>query len=464
MTTAAAPVILAPDAVVYRRVAWRIIPFLFVAYIIAFLDRVNVGYAKLQMAADLKFSDEMYGLGAGMFFIGYFFFEVPSNLILERVGARVWIARILILWGIFSASFMYVEPISRLLNIETATGFYLLRFLLGMGEAGFFPGIILYLTYWFPSEYRVRMTATFMSAVPLTGIFGGPVSTWIMKHLAGTGGLAGWQWLFLLEGIPAVIWGLATLFYLDDGPKTARWLGQRDRELVLENLARDQAAKDATAGHHGFIASLSDYRIWVLSVIYFCFALGVYSVTLWLPQSLKDTGISDLVTIGFLSAIPYAVAGVGMLANGKHSDATMERRWHVASPAILAAIGLIIGANSVGSLPLVLIGFSLALGACLSGVSAFWSLPTAFLSGTAAAGGIALINSFGNLGGFFGPYLIGWTKSHLGSSAVGLYVVAAFLFGAGALIVGVFKKPQATTAADEHFTREIPASPPDTSA
>ena len=379
-----------------------------------------------------------------MFFIGYFIFEVPSNLILERLGARVWIARILILWGFISASFMYIEPMSRFLNIETSTGFYLLRFLLGIGEAGFFPGIILYLTYWFPSEYRVRMTATFMSAVPLTGILGGPVSTWIMKHFAGSGGLAGWQWLFLIEGIPAVIWGLATLVYLDDGPKTARWLGERDREVVLQNLARDQAAKDTT-GHHGFVASLRDYRIWVLSFIYFCFALGVYSVTLWLPQSLKDTGVKDLVTIGFLSSIPYAVAGVAMLANGKHSDATMERRWHVASPAILAAIGLIVGANTVGSLPLVLIGFSLALAACLSGVSAFWSLPTAFLSGTAAAGGIALINSFGNLGGFFGPYLIGWSKNHLGSSAFGLYVVAGFLFVAGALIVGVFKKQSAAS-------------------
>jgi len=434
----------AEDEALFSKVSWHLMPLLIICYIIAFLDRVNVGYAKLQMAGDLRFSDEVYGLGAGMFFIGYFIFEVPSNLILERLGARVWIARILILWGFISASFMYIEPMSRFLNIETSTGFYLLRFLLGIGEAGFFPGIILYLTYWFPSEYRVRMTATFMSAVPLTGILGGPVSTWIMKHFAGSGGLAGWQWLFLIEGIPAVIWGLATLVYLDDGPKTARWLGERDREVVLQNLARDQAAKDTT-GHHGFVASLRDYRIWVLSFIYFCFALGVYSVTLWLPQSLKDTGVKDLVTIGFLSSIPYAVAGVAMLANGKHSDATMERRWHVASPAILAAIGLIVGANTVGSLPLVLIGFSLALAACLSGVSAFWSLPTAFLSGTAAAGGIALINSFGNLGGFFGPYLIGWSKNHLGSSAFGLYVVAGFLFVAGALIVGVFKKQSAAS-------------------
>jgi sugar phosphate permease len=445
MTTATAPAPAATDtdAAVYRRVAWRIIPFLFVCYIVAFLDRVNVGYAKLQMAADLKFSDEIYGLGAGMFFIGYFFFEVPSNLILERVGARVWIARILILWGVISASFMYVEPMSRALGIQTATGFYLLRFLLGMGEAGYFPGINLYLTKWFPSAYRNRMTATFMSAVPLTGVLGGPTSTWIMKTFAGTHGLAGWQWLFLLEGLPAVIIGCATLIYLDDGPKTAKWLSQPDRELVLTNLVRDHAAKESVAGHHGFLPSLRDYRVWVLTLVYFCFALGVYSVTLWLPQSLRDAGVKDIVTIGFLSAIPYAIAGVAMLANGKHSDATMERRWHVATPAILAGIGLALGANSAGSLAIVLVAFSLALGALLSGVSAFWSLPTAFLSGTAAAGGIALINSFGNLGGFFGPYLIGWSKDHLGSQAVGLYVVAAFLIGAAALIVGVFKKAQA---------------------
>ena len=444
MTTADAAAPTAPDlgSVLYRKLAWRLIPFLFVAYIVAFLDRVNVGYAKLQMAADLQFSDEVYGLGAGMFFIGYFFFEVPSNLILERVGARVWIARILILWGVISASFMYLEPISRYLNIETATGFYALRFLLGMGEAGFFPGIILYLTYWFPSEYRVRMTATFMSAVPLTGVIGGPLSTWIMKSMAGMGGFAGWQWLFLLEGVPAVIWGFATLAYLDDGPRTARWLSEADRDLVLKNLAHDQATKDGVGGHHGFAASLRDYRIWALSFVYFTFALGVYSVTLWLPQSLRDTGVKDLVTIGFLSAIPYAVAGVSMLANGKHSDATMERRWHVAGPTLIAAIGLALAANSAGSLVIVIIAFSMALGAALSAVSTFWSLPTAFLSGTAAAGGIALINSIGNLGGFCGPYIIGWSKDHLGSPAMGLYIVAAFLVGAAAVIVGVFKKSQ----------------------
>ena len=286
-----------------------------------------------------------------------------------------------------------------------------------------------------------------MSAVPLTGIFGGPVSTWIMKTFDGAHGLAGWQWLFLLEGVPAVIIGFATLIYLDNGPKSAKWLSAADRDIVLDNLARDEAAKESMSGHRGFLPSLRDYRVWVLSMIYFCFALGVYSVTLWLPQSLKDTGVKDLVTIGFLSSIPYAVAGVAMLANGKHSDVTMERRWHVAMPAIFAGLGLVIGANAAGSLTFVLIGFSIALGALLSGVSAFWSLPTAFLSGTAAAGGIALINSFGNLGGFVGPYIIGLSKQYLGSQAVGLYVVAGFLIGAAALIVGVFKRDIGASAA-----------------
>lgn len=429
------------ETATYRKIAWRLVPYVFLLYVIAFLDRVNVSYAKLQMSADLGFSESVYGFGAGLFFVGYFFLEIPSNLILHRVGARIWIARILIIWGLISASFMYVEPISRFFHVDTATGFYALRFLLGLGEAGFFPGIILYLTYWFPAQRRARMVATFMTAIPISGVIGGPMSGWIMKSLAGAGGLAGWQWLFLLEGLPAVVFGFVTIWYLDNGPKSVPWLTSEEHDLVVEQLEQERKQKDAVGGHGAFLASIKDYRVWVLALIYFSNVIAFYGVSMFLPQLIKEMGVTDVFHNGLISAIPWAVAAVAMVLNGRHSDRTLERRWHVAVPGFAAGVGLAVAAY-IGTSSIVVAMAALAVttagSLCIPPV--FWSLTTSFLSGTAAAGSIALINSFGALGGMPGPWLVGVVKDMTGSPANALYVLSGFFVLCGVLTVTVFKR------------------------
>ena len=415
----------------YRRIAWRLVPFLFVLYVIAFLDRVNVSYAKLQMSADLGFSETVYGFCAGLFFVGYFFLEIPSNLILNRVGARLWIARILIIWGLISSSFMFVE---------TPMQFYVMRFLLGVGEAGFFPGIILYLTFWFPAHRRARMTATFMTAIAISGVIGGPLSGWIMKSLAGVHDLHGWQWLFLLEGLPAVIFGVITALYLDNGPASARWLTDRQKTLVAGQIAAEVEAKTAGGGHARFVDSVRDTRVWVLALIYFSNVIAFYGVSFFLPQLIKEMGVTDVLHNGLISAIPWAVAAVAMVLNARHSDRMMERRWHVATPAILAGCGLMVAAY-VGSSPAIIAMMALTVATagslCVSPV--FWSLTTTFLSGSAAAGSIGLINSFGALGGMPGPWLVGFVKDATGSPANALYILACFFFLCAALVLVVFR-------------------------
>ena len=415
----------------YRKVTWRLIPFLFLLYIVAFLDRVNVGYAKLQMSSDLQLSEATYGLGAGLFFIGYFLFEVPSNLILERVGARIWIARILIVWGVISTAFMFVH---------TPTHFYVLRFLLGVGEAGFFPGVILFLTYWFPVAFRARMVAMFMTAIAVAGVIGGPLSGWVMRDMAGLWGLAGWQWVFLLEGVPAIILGFVTLGYLQDGPHKAKWLSQDQRQLVLIRLDEDRLRALETSGHRHLLKSLQDYNLWVLVLIVFCINLGLYGVNFFLPQLLKDMGVKDLLWNGIVSAIPFGIAAIAMVLNGRHSDKTMERRWHTALPAVVAGIGLVIAATAgTGHTALAIFGLTLATTGMLCSVSAFWTIPPTFFAASAAAGGIALINSLANLGGFFGPYLMGLVREYLHSNTVGLYFLASALFLCAALTLMVLK-------------------------
>ena len=424
----------------YQKLFWRLIPFLFLLYIIAFLDRVNVSFAKLQMGQDLGFSESVYAMGAGIFFIGYFLFEVPSNLILNRVGAKIWIARIMILWGIISAAFMYVRPISTWLGVETATGFNILRFLLGVGEAGFFPGIILYLTYWFPTEYRARMVARFMTAIAIAGVVGSPMSGAIMQYMNGLNGWAGWQWLFLLEGIPAVLAGFAVLYYLDNGPANAKWLNDREKALVVRRLEEDTKKKMDVGGHHDFLPSLKDYKVWVLALMYFSEVVGFYGVTFFLPQLVKEMGVTSEFNNGLVSAIPWIFAAVAMVWNGQHSDKTMERRWHVAIPALIAAAGLVItGLAGKDHIFISMIALTMTCAGCLAVVSCFWSLPTAFLTGSAAAGGIALINSFGNLGGYYGPKWIGVIKDKLGDPANALFILAAFLVLCAVLAVTVFK-------------------------
>ncbi|MDR5751372.1 MULTISPECIES: MFS transporter [unclassified Caballeronia] len=408
----------------YRKVAWRLSPLLLLCYVVAYLDRVNVGFAKLQMSADLGLSDAVYGFGAGIFFFGYFIFEIPSNVILHKVGARVWIARIMITWGIISALTMF---------ITTPTMFYVMRFLLGVAEAGFFPGIILYLTYWYPAHRRGRMTTLFMTAIALSGLIGGPVSGWIMKSFDGANGWHGWQWLLLLEGIPSVVVGIMVLMLLDDRIAKAKWLTAEERDLLERNIAADNVEKeDMPIGK-----ILSSGRVWMMSLIYFSFVMGLYGVSFWLPTIIKATGVTDALSIGLLSAIPYGAAVVGMLLVARSADKRGERRWHIAIPAVLGSIGLVLSVIWANNTALAMLGLTLGTMGILTTLPLFWSLPTAFLAGTGAAAGIAMINSLGNLAGFLSPYLVGWLKQVTGSNSSGMYMLAGFLILGAVLVLSV---------------------------
>ncbi|HEY0293742.1 MAG TPA: MFS transporter [Bordetella sp.] len=413
--TAAPAISLSEEDRIYRKVSWRLVPFLILCYVVAYLDRVNVGFAKLQMLQDLNLSDAVYGLGAGIFFIGYFIFEIPSNVILHRVGAKLWIARIMITWGLVSAAMMFTN---------SATTFYVLRFLLGAAEAGFFPGIILYLTYWYPNARRGRMTTLFMVAIPLSGLIGGPLSGWIMSSVSSHG-LAGWQWLYLLEGIPSVIVGIAVLFFLDDRIEKAKWLTDSEKAVLSRNIAAEDQVKEDPP----ITAAMGMPRVWAFALTYFCFVMGLYGVGFWMPTLIKNTGVSSTLEIGLLTAIPNVFAVIGMILIARSSDRAHERRWHLAIPAVFAALGLVWTTMAV-NVPAAMIALTVAnIGICAV-LPLFWSQPTAILSGTAAAAGIALINSVGNLAGFVSPYLVGWLKDSTGSTNAGMYLLA------GSLVVG----------------------------
>jgi ACS family tartrate transporter-like MFS transporter len=407
------------ETVVVGKLTWRLVPFLFLLYIVAYLDRINVGFAALQMRQQLAFTDAVYGLGAGMFFAGYFFFQVPSNLALQRVGARRWIALLMMLWGLISASMIFVSG---------ARSFYGLRFLLGAAEAGFFPGVILYLKNWFPARARARTVARFMTAAPLSGVVGGPLSGALLGlHL--TSGLAGWQWMFLMEGIPAVLLGGAALAYLVDRPEEARWLSREERDWLVETLRRER--KDVT-GEAGTFAALRSGQIWMLALVYFGVNTVSYGVSLWLPTLIRSlSGVSSL-TIGVLSAIPYVAAAAAMVAVGLHSDRSGERRWHTALPAFAGALALTGAAYSTSVGPAIL-AISVAVLGVFAMVGPFWAMPTSLLSGTAVAAGIAFINSVGNLGGFVGPYVIGLVRTSTGQFKGGLLLVSAALATSGAV-------------------------------
>ena len=413
----------------YGKVTWRLVPFLFLCYILAYLDRVNVGFAKLQMQEDLGFSETVYGLGAGMFFIGYFFFEVPSNVLLQKVGAKIWIARIMIMWGLLSAGMMFT-------NSETT--FYVLRFLLGVAEAGFFPGIILYLTYWYTRTHRARIVALFMTAVALAGVVGGPASGWIMQTMGGVHGLANWQWLFLIEGAPSVVVGIAVLFLLDDGPRKAKWLDEREKALIVQRLDEEEQLKRAE-GHtsHSFSDAFKVPAVWLFSFVYFGIVMGVYGVSFWLPQIIKETITKDIWEIGLISMIPWGVGAIAMVINGHHSDKKNERRWHVAGAAIIGAAAFAASAIPGISGWTGIFFLTIATAGAMSAVSCFWSLPTGILSGTAAAAGIAWINSVGNLAGYVSPFVVGKIRDATHNMALALLVLAASLMAAGLLTLYV---------------------------
>ncbi|HKU24115.1 MAG TPA: MFS transporter [Candidatus Sulfotelmatobacter sp.] len=402
----------------YKKVTWRLIPFLFICYVFAYLDRVNIGFAALQMKQDLHFSDATYGLGAGIFFIGYFLFEVPSNLLLQKIGARKTLTRIMVLWGLVSASFAFVQ---------TPIQFYIARFLLGVFEAGFFPGIVLYLTYWYPPAMRGRAIGLFMTAIAVAGIIGGPLSGWILTYMGGANGWAGWQWMFVVEAIPSVILGLLVMTALVDSPKDACWLSMREKELLIHNI---EASSEVAQREHSFGKILRDHKVYILGLAYFSIAIGFYAISFWLPTIIRGFGVSSPLEIGILSALPSTAGAVAMVAIARHSDRTAERRWHTALCMIIGGAALTAATMLSGNLALALCTLSIATASLLAAMPVFWTIPTSYLSGSAAAGGIALINSIGLVGGFVSPSVVGWLKTTMGSLDYGLY------FAGGVLTVG----------------------------
>ena len=410
------------------KVSRHLIPFLFLLYILNFLDRVNVGFAALSMNRDLGFGPAVYGLGAGIFFAGYCLFEVPSNLILYRTGARVWIARIMVSWGLVASAMVLVR---------TSSGFYGLRFLLGVAEAGFFPGIIFYLTYWYPARERARAYAWFLAAIPICGILGGPISGSLLG-LDGWLGLRGWQWLFLLEGLPSVIVGVLVLGLLPNRPKDAKWLSPAEQQWLEGTLEAERAGRERF--HHGGLgAALVNPLVWYLGACYFLLVAPLYGFALWLPQLVKASGEFTNFEVGVITAIPYCVAAIGMILVGRRSDRTAERRLHLVVPALAGAAGFFV-VTRTGTTVALVAALSLTAFGVVGWLGPFWAMPTAFLKDQAAAGGIALVNSMGAVGGFVGPYLIGRIKEQSGGYTDGLLLLAGLQLAAAVLVLALRRR------------------------
>jgi len=403
------------EARTYSKVDRRLIPFLFLCYILAYLDRVNVGFAKLQMLNDLGLSEAAFATGAGIFFAGYFLFEVPSNILLKKFGARTWIARIMVSWGIISAAMAFVR---------NEWEFCAMRFLLGIAEAGFFPGIIFYLTLWYPSRLRSTRTALFVAAIPVSGVIGNPISGVIMDSLSGMAGLPGWQWLFLAEGIPSVLVGIWVYLYLDSGISEAKWLSAEEKALLAGNLEAEDQHKREVRIRDAFKSG----KVYVLCAIYFTLMIGLYGISFWLPTIVKAFGVEGYVRVGLISAIPYAVAVVGMILLSRHSDRTGERRLHYVLTATAGGIGLILSGVFADQPVLAIIFLSLATLGVIGSMPMFWPIPSAFLAGTAAAAGIGIVNSVGNVGGYVGPNLPVWARHISDNPSAALYLIAAALF------------------------------------
>ena len=398
----------------YSKVAWRLLPFLFLCYVFAYLDRVNVGFAKLQMMSDLGLSEAVYGMGAGVFFAGYLMFEVPSNIVMLKVGARKWITRIMVTWGVISAAMMFVK---------SPASFYALRFLLGVAEAGFFPAILLYLTYWFPASRRGKVTALFMTGIPMSGVIGGPLSGLIMGTMDNVGGHHAWQWVFVLEAIPTVILGCMAWFFLDDKVADAKWLNESEKSLIEHDLAQDKQG-----GHlHNLRDGLVNPRVWLLSGIYLFYTMGLYGISFWLPTIIKASGVSSPFDIGMLTCIPYAAATITMIVVGRSSDIRRERRWHLALAGVAGAVGLTWSAAYADNTAIAMLALTLATMGIITTISQFWLLPPAVLTGAAAAAGIALANSVGSVSGMIAPYMLGVVKTMTNSTNAGVIAIAVCL-------------------------------------
>jgi len=416
------------ESSLYRRITLRFVPLLVICFVFAYLDRVNISFAKLQMQQDLGFSDAVYGLGASIFFVGYFLFEIPSNMILHKVGPKRWIARIMVTWGIASAAMMFVT---------NETGFYILRFLIGSLEAGFVPGALYFFTNWFPSQRRGRINSLFMAAIAVCGMIGGPISGGIMKFTHGVSALHGWQWLFLLEGIPSIVLGVICWIVIDNKIEDARWLKDEEKKLLLARLA----AEPKSEAVHSFRDALKQPSTITMSLIYLVLASGIYGLVFWMPQLIKTAGTDDTFIIGLITVIPYLCAAIGMILIGRSSDRTGERRWHLAGCALAGALGYAVSACFGDNTLVLVVGLSFAATGIIAGIGLFWILPPRVLTGAAAAGGIALINSVGQLGGIITPYMVGKIRDVTGSASLGLYVVALeCLLGAALLLWALPKR------------------------
>ncbi|MGZ8143087.1 MAG: MFS transporter [Methylosarcina sp.] len=418
----------------YRKLAWRLLPPLYLIYILAYLDRMNIGFAQLQMKEMLQFSDTVYGLGAGIFFIGYTLFEVPSNLILEKVGAKIWLTRIMITWGLISSAMVF---------IETARDFYILRFLLGIAEAGSFPGLILYFSYWFPAPVRAKFGALLITATAASGLIGAPIAG-LLLSMDGFLGWRGWQWLFLVEGIPSVLLGFVLYFWLTDRPAHASWLSKEEKIWLERTLAAEQ--KSASHAHATELKqALLHPKVWLLALLYFAVVVNYYSISMWLPQLIKSWSGLDNVRTALLTGLPYLVTVIAMVAVGVHSDRTSERRWHIVMCGWIAAIAFALSPH-LQSPVLALTAITVAAAGIWSILAPFWTLPHALLKdGAAKASGLALINSVGNLGGFAGPYFVAWLKTVTGDFKTALPILALIL-ALGVLLVFVVAKAESKPA------------------
>jgi MFS family permease len=407
----------------YRKITWRIAPVLVTAYALAFVDRINIGFAQLQMKADLGFSDAIYGTGAGIFFLGYFLCEVPSNLLLQKIGARLTLARIMFFWGAVSAlTFL----------IQTPTHLYIARFLLGVFEAGLYPGLVLYLTYWYPPNQRATMMSFIAWGSVIAGIVAGPISGWILTDMDGVLGLRGWQWMFVIEGVPSSLFAIYILFLLADRPAEAIWLTDTQKSLVINYL---QEQTPAVAGRPTtFAQMLANSRTWILALINFSLICGLYAGLFWMPSIIKSSG-ATVIQAGVYSAIPFVLGGVAMWFCSKHSDAHRERRWHYVGSSVSMIVGFLLLIAFGGNLPISLLGLTMIIGGAMVGTVVFWPIPQAYLSDTAAAGGIALINCIALLGGFVSPSVLGYIKTSTGSLTYGFYGNMALLAIGAAMII-----------------------------